>query len=308
MSQPVRMFAFHDTWFITCRTFQARKLMTPTSPLIRDVCGGVVAKAVAVTGVRLHAYVFLSNHFHLILRAQGRQVALFMKYLLGNLSKKLGPLCAPGWWNRFWERRYTASPIVDEDALEDRLRYVLAHGVKEGLVARAADWEGLHCAEQVVDEQPRSFPWFNWTKRWKARTRQDGVASPRVDAYDRELAEMVPLQLDPLPHWAGEAPERRQQRMRLLVAEVEKQAAPPTPPLGPEAVRQQTTERCWRRKRGRRPLCHASTADARTAFLGLYRSFCDAFRQASQKWLAGELTAEFPSGAFRPQSYMVQIV
>jgi REP element-mobilizing transposase RayT len=304
------MFAYHDTWFITCRTFQARKLMTPTTRLVRDVCGGVLAKAAAVCGVRLHAYAFLSNHLHLIVRAQGQQLARFMKYLLGNLSKKLGPLSKPepGWWNRFWERRYTATPVLDDAALEERLRYVLAHGVKEGLVARIADWEGLHCAGQLVDEQPRHFPWFNWTRRWKERQRKGGVVSPRAGRYDPECAETVALELDPLPHWAREPPARRQQRMRELVAEVERQTAPSTPPLGMEKVRQQTTERCWRRKRSPRPQCHASTAEARSQFNAFYRAFEEAFRSAARKWLAGELGVEFPRGSFRPHVYEVRIV
>lgn len=302
------MFAHHDTWFVTCRTFQARKLMTPSSPLIRKVCGGVLAKAVSVCGVRLHAYVFLSNHLHLIVHAEGRQLALFMKYLLGNLSKKLGPLCEPGWWNRFWERRYSASPILDEDALEERLRYVLAHGVKEGLVARIADWEGLHCAEHLMDERRREFSWFNWTRRWRERTRKDGACTPRHDAYGDELAETVYLELDPLPHWAHEAPDKRQARMRALVAEVERQSAPPGLPLGADAVRRQTTERCRERKRSPRPLCHASTTAARSEFHGFYGSFREAFRAAATKWLRGEADAEFPLGSFKPHVYAVQIV
>lgn len=308
MPHPLRMFAFHDTWFITCRTFQARKLMTPRSPLVRDVCGGVLAKAASVSGVRLHAYVFLSNHLHLIVRAQGEQLARFMKYLLGNLSKKLGPLCDPGWWNRFWERRYSASPILDECALKERLRYVLAHGVKEGLVARVADCEGLHCAAQLVDEEPRRFVWFNWTRRWRTRTRKDGAVSPGVQPYDDELGEAVQLELEPLPQWAAESPPRRRMRMRALEAEVERDAAPQHPPLGPSAVCRQTTERSRLRKRGGRPACHASTREGRLQYASFFRAFSDAFRAAARRWLAGDVRAEFPHGSFRPHLYEVRIV
>ncbi len=302
------MFDAHDRWFITCRTFQARALMTPRTRLFREVCGGVLGRAAAACGVRLHGYVFLSNHLHLIVHAQGQRVATFMKYLLGNLSKKLGPLCEPAWWGRFWERRYTASPILDEAALEDRLRYVLAHGVKEGLVGRTSEWEGLHCAGQLVDEAPRRFRWFNWTRRWRARRRKEDAAVAEAGLYDDALGEVVQLELEPLPHWAAEPPARRQQRMRDLVAEVERESAPGAPPLGPEAVRRQSTERRRHRKRTPRPLCHASTGDGRAYFRALYRAFRDAFRAASKDWLAGNLQAEFPPGAFRPYVYSVRIV
>ncbi len=300
------MFDTHDRWFVTCRTFQARALMTPATPLVREVCGGVLARAASVTGVRLHGYVFLSNHLHLVLHASGPQVACFMKYLLGNLSKKLAPLCRPVWWSRFWERRYTASPILDEAALEERLRYVLAHGVKEGLVARLRDWEGLHCAAQLGDEEPLRFRWFNWTRRWLVRRREGTPGA--VGRYDQALAEEVVLELEPLPHWATEPPHQRRRRMEALVAQIEHDSARAAPPLGPEAVRRQSTRRRWFRKRSPRPACHASTSEGRALFREFYRAFRVAFREASKRWLAGDLLAEFPVGCFRPHLYCVRIV
>ncbi|MCY1078766.1 hypothetical protein [Archangium lansingense] len=64
-----------------------------------------------------------------------------MQYLRANLSKKLGRLV--DWRGGFWERRYSAEPVLDDAALVGRLRYVLAHGVKEGLVEKCAEWPGL---------------------------------------------------------------------------------------------------------------------------------------------------------------------
>jgi len=300
MPYPLRMFDSHDRWFITCRTFQARALMAPWCPEVREVCGGVLARAAAVTGVRLHAYVFLSNHLHLIVHAQGEQLACFMKYLLGNLSKKLGRLCRPAWWGRFWERRYTATPILDEHALEDRLRYVLSHGLKEGLVGRLCDWEGLHCAQQLADEQPRTFQWFNWTRRWRARGQRDFCAE--TGRYDDACAERVELSLEPLPHWEREPPDQRKRRMAQLLAQLESETASATP-LGVEAIRAQTTERRPRRKRSPRPACHVSSTLGREHFKRSYRTFTEAFRDASRRWLRGDVHAEFPRGSFRPYVY-----
>jgi hypothetical protein len=53
-----------------------------------------------------------------------------MQYLRANLSRKVGRLV--DWSGGFWERRYSAEPVLDDEALVGRLRYVLAHGVKEG--------------------------------------------------------------------------------------------------------------------------------------------------------------------------------
>ena len=131
MGHPIRMFGNNDCWFITVRNFQARRLMTPHSPLVREVCGGVLARAVRRYDLRLHGYVFLSNHFHLIVRGRGVKLARFMQFLLSNLAKKLAPLCKTPWWGRFWERRYSAAPVLDDASLDAVLRYVVSHSVKE---------------------------------------------------------------------------------------------------------------------------------------------------------------------------------
>ncbi|HZI04319.1 MAG TPA: transposase, partial [Archangium sp.] len=92
--------------------------------------GGVLARAVqqSAGNVRLHAFTFASNHFHLLVWARGAALASFMQYLRANLSRKVGRLV--DWSGGFWERRYSAEPVLDDTALVGRLRYVLAHGVK----------------------------------------------------------------------------------------------------------------------------------------------------------------------------------
>src|SRR4051812_18412887 len=97
MGHPIRMFGTSDCWFITVRNFQARKLMSPRSPLVREVCGGVLARAAKRYDVKLYGYVFLSNHLHLLIRARGVGIAAFMQYLLSNIARKLSPLCKGHW-------------------------------------------------------------------------------------------------------------------------------------------------------------------------------------------------------------------
>ena len=75
-----------------------------------------------------------------------------MQYLLSNISKKVGALVK--WRGAFWERRYSAQPLLDEDALLDKVRYVLAHGVKEGLVRRCSEWPGLSALPLMQDGKP----------------------------------------------------------------------------------------------------------------------------------------------------------
>lgn len=296
MGNPIRMFGAHSVWFITARNFQARRLMLPTSPLVREVCGGVLARAARRYRVKVHAYAFLSNHLHLIIGAQGPTIAAFMQYLLSNLARKLTPLCQAPWWGRFWERRYAAAPILDAESLEGRLRYVLAHGVKEGLVARIADWEGLHCGGQFLDQAPRSFRWFDWTRRW---------CSPQRPArYSDAVAEVESLELAPLPHWDERSMEERRCWAREVILSVEREHRRPHV-LGMRAIKREGMEPPKRRKRTPQPLCHAVTVQAIHDHRRAYFAFVDAFRGASASFRAGDSGVDFPAGAFRPPTHSV---
>ena len=56
-----------------------------------------------------------------------------------------------------WPLSYSAEPVLDDTALVGRLRYVLAHGEKEGLVDRSAEWPGLTCLPQLLGPARPAF-------------------------------------------------------------------------------------------------------------------------------------------------------
>lgn len=93
-------------------------------------------------------------------------------------ARKVGRLRK--WREKIWSRRYEAIVVSDEPAAQvDRLRYVLANGVKEGLVARVNDWPGIHMLNAVLDGEPIRGTWFNRTKQYRAKL-QAKESDPRL--------------------------------------------------------------------------------------------------------------------------------
>ena len=73
---------------VTCRTVQGRFLLKPTNEL-RSIVIGVLARAQKLYPVELHAFVFLSNHYHLLLSVDNAlRLARFMNYLNSNLARE----------------------------------------------------------------------------------------------------------------------------------------------------------------------------------------------------------------------------
>lgn len=294
MARPVRMYQAGEIYLVTARCFQRRNLLRPSNET-KEVLGGVLARAVRRYGVEVFVFSFLSNHMHLVLRAPDENLPRFMQYLMANISKKVGALV--GWRGAFWERRYSASPILDDEALLERVRYVLSHGPKEGLVRRCHQWPGLSALPFMLDGQPRRFHWFNWTRRASGNSRRETRAR-----LDHRWAEAEELRLAKLPHPALQAQSALTSFLRRAVRAIEEQAARQHGTfLGRTGVlRQRPHTRSAPTQRRPRPPCHTTIPALRKAFLERYRAFASAFRKASARWMKGELSAPFPECAIKP--------
>jgi hypothetical protein len=100
---------------VTCRAQQGRLLLLP-SPELNDIVLGVLGHAQRLYPVRLCAYVFLANHFHLLLDVDDQQLSLFMGYFNSNLAREIAR--RTGWEDKDWGRRYQALPVSDEEAAQ----------------------------------------------------------------------------------------------------------------------------------------------------------------------------------------------
>ncbi|HEY0512697.1 MAG TPA: transposase [Thermoanaerobaculia bacterium] len=134
---------------VTTRTFQSRLLLTP-KPQLNRIIIGTLARASRRYKVGAVAFSFLSNHYHLLLRVDdAEQLARFMGYFNSKLAREVARLT--GWRQKIWSRRYQAIVISNEEAAQvARLVYVLSNSCKEGLVARLADWPGVHAAPALL--------------------------------------------------------------------------------------------------------------------------------------------------------------
>ncbi len=295
MGRRQRIYSDTGMYFVTARTFQGRMLVTP-SDQVNEVIGGVLAKAVALSGVELHTFVVVSNHMHLLVTAPAAKLSGFMQYLLANTSRKVGKLV--NWSGSLWQRRFSAAPVLDDAAADDRLQYILSHGVKEGLVRHPEDWPGLSCLPLLREGYSAVYRFFHWARRWKK-----GVLCPGAeDLWSDAWAEEVHLQLTPIPSWKGLSPDAVKARVAGLLDDIVSAARKlHGAVVGAAAVLKQNPHlRPTAQKKSPQPLCHAADASIRANYLASAREWTSAFIQASKRFCAGELTVSFPPWAFRP--------
>ena len=298
MSRRLRFFPDRPLVEVTARTLQGRFLLRPSAGL-REIFVGILARAAERYDVEVHAYVCAGNHLHCLLSpADARELAGFMRYLLTNLSKEAGRL--HHWRGPLLQRRYHAILVSGEEIAQlGRLRYLLAHGVKESLVARVLDWPGAHCAAALLTGESPVGVWYDRTRQHAARHRGD-------EASDAEFATAHRLELAPLPCWRHLAPEVVRQRVADMVGEIEGEAASRhrrdrTAPLGVRRVlRQDPHGRPKRSKCSPAPLAHAASRRVRSELRAAYHEFVARFREAAEKLKSGCRDVAFPEGCFPP--------
>ncbi len=284
---------------VTDRTIHGRFLLLPT-PAMKKTVLGALGRAQRLHGVRCCGFAFLSNHFHLLLEVDdAQQLSGFMGLFLSKLAREAGRLS--GWKEKVFPRRYQAIPVTGEEPAQiERLKYILAHGCKEGLVERLEDWPGAHCVRTLLTGEPLEGIWRERDQETRARNR-----GQEIDPS--QFATPETFTLDPLPCWRHLSPEKQRQRVAHLVEEIETEAAVERkregkPALGVAAILAQNPHNHPEYpKKSPAPLVHAATKAARLVFWEAYALFVAAYREAAEKLRKGELGARFPTVSFPPE-------
>jgi hypothetical protein len=240
----------------------------------------------------------MSNHLHLLVCDESAELADWACYFLGNLARAVNRI--RGRWGTFFQRRYSAEPVLDVEALHERLVYVATNPVKAGLCRHHRNWPGVLLFAET--RLPKVVP-VSWMNRSRRLASGDVGVSPELDALRVDAL----LVVAPVPSidsedvasvaQAVEARERslandrpRTRRRTMTRARVLAQSwssAPPDP------------------KRSPRPLCHASDPGLRRAFVLGLEAFVSAFREASAIHRSGAGGIRFPEWSFPPGSSLV---
>ncbi|MBW1807195.1 MAG: transposase [Deltaproteobacteria bacterium] len=282
---------------ITCRTIQGRLLLKPSAQLNKIVLG-ILGRALTFYPVLLHLVVVVSNHIHLIVTAKNvALLARFMCYVNSNLAREAGRLHT--WKEKFWGRRYTAIPILDNGALLKKVKYLLSHGCKEGLVMRPVEWPGVNCVKALTEDEKLSGVWYDRSAEYEARRQ-----AKEYEQTDFESQYEVPLA--PLPWFDELDSEENKERIMQIIEDIEHETHERLRKergsvLGVKGVLIQSAHRRPRKaKKSPAPLCHCSSRQKWFEYRDEYRWFVWLYQVAAKKLRRGILDVEFPKNCFPP--------
>lgn len=303
MARPLR-YQQHpwQPFELTLRCQHSRFLLRPGEEANTRVLG-VIARALDLFTGRARVYFAggTSNHIHLLAAFESAEAkAQFKAHIKANISKELGRL--HDWPQGIWQGRGHDIPILDDDAFLDRLMYLAAHGVKEGLTSCPYSWPGIQWVRAVTHGKPLIGVWYDrtrlyrLTRAWRARPPAHRGPRPRLG----DVAERKRIELTPPPMWSHLAPDAlRAQWIELIDDALTRYPAAPHP-LGPDAVRSiDPHTRPEQSKKTAAPRVHTRQPALRRAWRAAYRAFVETYRAAMAALRAGA-DACFPSEGCRP--------
>lgn len=296
--RPVRWLLPGATWLVSNRCELEQLFLLPFQG-INELIGGWLARALEKygDGIDLYGFIFLGNHFHLLLRDTKGQLSKFMWYFQTNLAKAINRALGRKGGHVF-ARRYDAELIEGEEEFLARYAYVKGNAVKAGLVARSLDWPGLSSLGSALSGETLRFVLFDRTAYHNA-TRRGQKVDPARFMKTHEIRLSVP------PMWSGLNPGARRYQLEELMAsfeavQVRTRRADGRGFLGVEGVlSQRPTDRPLESSFAPRvyvlcrdPERRAELKAAWRQVTGAYRERFDAHRKASQ--LGRRFISEWP--------------
>ncbi len=207
----MRTHSHENLYFVTNRCEEERFFLLP-KPNVNQLIGSWLAKALDKygDGIEIYAFIFMSNHLHILLRDTKGQLAKFMWYFQLNLAKAINRECLGRRRGHFFSREYDATPVLTNEDIEERYAYILTNAVKPGLVAKAADGPFFSSLAAALNDKPFRFTWFDRTRKHN-RTRR----GQKVD--NSEFVKRYEFRLSIPPHWRTLSTRQRRKRIRDLV-------------------------------------------------------------------------------------------
>ena len=147
MTQP-RPVVPGDTLMITRRTLLRHHLFRP-DPAIRQIYLYTLALCARQFGIMVHAVTLMSTHEHLIVTDPQGRYPKFLQRLHRLVS--LGTKGLRKWGGPTWDHEQTSVVrLLTEQAVIEKLAYVMANPVQAGLVRHARDWPGIIVLPQAL--------------------------------------------------------------------------------------------------------------------------------------------------------------
>jgi putative transposase len=288
----VRKINPNKLYLITRRCSGRKKLLRPGKE-VNQIVAFAVARAALKHGVLIHGYCVMSNHWHAIVTDVMGTLPKFVRDVHRNIAQ-----CLNIRWIRdeyFWDNSEPSYVwLLDEEAVLEKLLYVMMNPVAAGAVAHQRSWPGLVtkpeqiCGKSFTVKRPRYY--YSKSGKMPEETTLTYTRPPIFEHLsDEEFTEMVQnLVIEREKEIHADMRKRGtwfEGRRKVL-------AAPHT-----ESAKSKPKEK------GINPEVASKNPELRKRALQMIRDFRNAYREAYEQWKKGIHSVVFPAGTYSMAQY-----
>lgn len=267
---------------ITRRCTHRQYLLVPRRRTV-ELVNYCLAYAIQRTGVVVHAVIFMSNHYHIVVTDPHGVLPVFVECLNKLIAKCVN--ASLGRWENLWASEQASYVrLLDAEAVIDKIAYALSNPVQAALVKRGEDWPGVRYARPGCYVARRPAVFFR-DEGSMPKTVKFEITTPVLDDLSRRDAQ---ARIDEAVA-QREATERARilrEGRKFLGASAVKRQDPFGSPITREP-RRQLSPRVASRNKWRRIETLARCAD-----------FARDYRAALAAWCAQNRNVIFPVGTY----------
>jgi len=256
--------------------------------------------------IEAHEFLWMSNHYHLVLTDRGGRLPRFMEELNSLLARALNAL--HGIQGTAIEKGYNLVAVATEGKLVEHCVYTLANPCSAGLVERCHQWHGvssrrLEYGVPITIPRPEHGLWGGACRHVGRRASQ---ASKRARYGGRsKLPKEVTLVLTRPPVMVELSDVELRMHIREQLHERERDLANERRSRGQRVVGWDTAKNVSFRaapgpeeRFGKVPSYSADTTVARISAWERRREFLARYYEALKRFVGGEWTVAFPAGTW----------
>ena len=136
VSRPLRLDHPGAVWHITARGNERKEIFRDDHD--REAWLALLAQTVDLFDWRLHAYILMGNHFHMVVETPAASLSRGMRQLNGVYAMRFNKRHARV--GHLFQGRFHSELVQKDSHLLEVLRYVVLNPVRAGRAAGAHDW------------------------------------------------------------------------------------------------------------------------------------------------------------------------
>jgi len=277
---------------------------------MNELLAGIMAKSQENNPVQICHFIWMPNHYHLLLAGRAKAISDFICQMQSETAKMVKRL-TPQYDGKVWASRFHEQRLCTEEDVLSTINYIYSNPVKAGLVSNISEWTG--------------FSSYNMYKSDSYKLNAHWTPSRYLDPLEKEVDsanEIKPLKtLRALPStpyeliiqpdiwkncftesksWSNDYIYNRINE-EIKTSEAEYASLHKNKFLGVKKLKKQSINKHYKpKKKSPTPFIICKVKELRKTFIQEYHQFCENCRKAWQKWKRGDYLAPYVFGAFRP--------